>query len=101
MKKEQAARLLYKKIKSGTASKRDIRMYHMLKKQLAGIDDKRINDTEHKMDKHLSRISGMKGAEKSIKDRIGRNQNSAERTYSTIEKVFDRINKIGRGNNDS
>lgn len=101
MKKEQVLKLLRKKINMGMASKKEIRTYFMLKKQLAGIEDKKIVDTEHQMDKYLTRLSGQKGSEKSIKDRIGRNMNSAERTYSTVEKVFDRINKIGKKENDN
>ena len=100
MKDEQIVKLLQKKIKMGNASQREKKMYFMLKKKIAGVEDKKIGDTEHVMDKHLSSLSGMKGNEKSIKDRIGRNMNSAERTYSTVEKIFDRINKIGTRNED-
>jgi hypothetical protein len=98
MKKEQLMKLLKKKIDSGTASKQDIRKYFLLKKSLSGVENKNVS-IEHRMDKHLSNLSGMKGAEKSTKDKIGRNLNAGEHTYKTIDKVYDRINK--RGNNDS
>lgn len=89
MKKEEILKLLYKKIKSGVASKQDVKKYFILKKQL----NQKLPDTDHVMDKHLTVLSGMKGAEKSIKDKIGKDLKRAEHTYSTIDKVLDRINK--------
>lgn len=101
MKKEQAIRLLKKKIDSGAATKKDVRNYYLLRKSNASVENKPLQDTSHRMDKHLTRLSGMEGAEKSIKDKIGKNLNGAEHTYSTIDKVFDRINKKREGKNDS
>lgn len=59
------------------------------------IEDKTASDTDYKMFAYLTRLSGMKGFEKSLKDRIGRNLNAGEHTYKTVDKVFDRINKVG------
>lgn len=97
MKKEQAIRLLKKKIDSGAATKKDVRNYYLLRKSNASVENKPLQDTSHRMDKHLTRLSGMKGAE----NKIARNLNGAEHTYSTIDKVFDRINKKREGKNDS
>ena len=59
------------------------------------IENKTASDTEYKMFAFLTRISGMKGFEKSLKDRLGRNLNAGEHTYKAVDRVFDRINKVG------
>ena len=60
------------------------------------IDNKTASDAEYKMFSYLTRLSGMKGFEKSLKDRIGRNLNAGEHTYKAVDKVFDRINNRGK-----
>lgn len=57
------------------------------------IDSKTASDAECKMYDYLTRLSGMKGFEKSLKDRIGQHLNAGEHTYKAIDNVFDRINK--------
>lgn len=57
------------------------------------IDNKTASEAEYKMYDYLTRLSGMKGFEKSLKDRIGQHLNAAEHTYKAIDNVFDRINK--------
>ena len=63
------------------------------------IDNKTASDTDYKMFAYLTRLSGMKGFEKSLKDRIGNHLNAGEHTYKAVDKVFDRINN--RGQHDS
>ena len=70
-----------------------------IKKLQSKIENKTASETEYKMYAYLTRLSGMKGFEKSLKDRIGRNLNAGEHTYKAVDKVFDRINN--RGQNDS
>ena len=69
-----------------------------IKKLKKKIDNKSASDADYKMYAYLSRISGMDGMEKSLKDRIGRNLKAGEHTYKTIDKVFDRINNKGKEN---
>lgn len=71
-----------------------------IKKLKEKIDNNTASDTEYKMYSYLTRLSGMDGMEKSLKDRIGRNLNAGEHTYNTIEKIYSKINnrEIGKTN---
>lgn len=64
-----------------------------IKKLKEKIDNEEATDQEYKMYKFLTRISGMKGMEKSLKDRLGRDIGSNQHIYKTVDKVFDRIDK--------
>lgn len=70
-----------------------------LEKLKKKIEDKTASEEEYKMYAYLTRLSGMKGFEKSLKDRIGRQLNAGEHTYKAVDKVFDRINN--RGSNET
>ena len=72
-----------------------------LKKLKKKVDDNLASDVEYRMYKYLSRLSGMKGAEKSLKDKLGKDINSAETTTDIANKVFDRIDKKRKEHYDS
>jgi len=57
-----------------------------------------IGDGDEFMYKRLSRLSGMKGAEKSIKDKIGKQNNKVD-ANDVVEKMMKRIEKA-RGKHD-
>lgn len=85
--KSRRIKELMQKIKLGTATPKEKQEY----KELTATPTEGEN---------LSRISGMKGAEKSIKDKIGRNLNMIDRN-SIVDKAMKRMNSSRDNNNDS
>jgi len=67
-----------------------------LEKRLKAIYN--VGDGDEEMADKLSRLSGMKGAEKKSKDKIGRVLN---RNSQIADKVFKRMEKRLRGQYDS